>query len=317
MRVIDDTIDLSAYLYEPGPGERVVPASSFYEQVRDEFLMPASARGCRTPWPKADSAIRFRPSEVSLWPGVNDSGKSLMTSQVALALCQQDERVCIASLEMPPRKTMFRMTRQAAGGADPAPRFIKHFHAWTDNRLWIFDHMGSVSPERMLALIRYCSDRLKITHFFLDSLMRCVRGEDDYNGQKNFVTDLCTVAQVTGIHVHLIHHTKKPPDDAHKPNRFDAKGSGAITDNVDNVFAVWRNKAKEREVEFANAGGAPIDEATSGKPDALLICDKQRHGEWEGNIALWHDKGSMSFRGEQRKSISPGMTFDAQTGAPA
>lgn len=309
MQLIPDSIDLSAYLEPANPGERVVPASKFFEQVRDEFLNPVAASGARSPWPKADALVRFRPAEVSLWIGVNDSGKSLVTSQVALGLCQQDERACIASLEMPPRKTMFRMTRQAAGTNDPPLPFQRKFFGWTDGRLWIFDHVGQVDPARIIAVIRYCGDRLKITHFFLDSLMRCVRGEDDYNGQKDFVTDLCAVAQETGVHVHLIHHTKKPADDTHRPNRFDAKGSGAISDQVDNVFTVWRNKPKERALENERLEEAAREE-WEAKFDALWICDKQRHGEWEGSIGLWFNARSMSFRGERQQGWGGGMEFD-------
>jgi twinkle protein len=305
VRLIEDNIDLSAYLQDEGPRVNIVPASSFFEEVRDEFLNPREMEGARTPWDKMDSQVRLRPGEVSLWPGVNDSGKSLITSQVALNLCAQEERVCIASFEMPPRKTMKRMTRQAATGPEPSLEFIRKFHKWTDDRLWIFNHLGQIEPKRVVAAIKFCADKFKITHFFLDSLMRCVRGEDDYNGQKDFVTDLCSVAQETGIHVHLIHHTKKPADDSHKPTRFDAKGSGSISDQVDNVFCVWRNKPKERDLEFAQFKNEEDRQKVMAKPDALVICDKQRHGEWEGWISLWFDQGSQTFRGEAHGRPAP------------
>ena len=29
--------------------------------------------------------------------------------------------------------------------------------------------------------------------------------------------------------------------------------------------------------------------------DALLIVDKHRHGDWEGRIPLWFDRGSQSY----------------------
>ena len=73
----------------------------------------------------------------------------------------------------------------------------------------------------------------------------------------------------------------KKQDESHKPNKYDYKGTGAITDQVDNVISVWRNKVKEKKRE-AGARDYSVDD-----PDALLICDKQRNGEWEGNIGLW------------------------------
>src|SRR6185369_11116989 len=136
--------------------------------------------------------------------------------------------------------------------------------------------------KRILAVIRYSAVELKVHHFFLDSLMMVCRGDDDYNGQKDFVTELCAVAKDTGCHVHLVHHARKLADEENIPGKFDAKGSGSITDQVDNVFTIWRNKAKESERQEKGA----TDE---GKPDAMLICDKQRHGEWEGRVKLWFD----------------------------
>jgi twinkle protein len=314
MKLIHDDIDLSQYLSEPEPGERVIAASSLFDQVRDHFLLPPEASGARMPWPKSEGLVRFRKGEVSLWPGINGSGKSMLTTQVAKSLCEQDERVCIGSFEMKPVKTMARMTRQAAGNPDPSVPFMRQFHDWTDGRLWLFDHHGQIAADRVIAVIRYCADKLSITHFVVDSLMRCVRGEDDYNGQKDFVGALCSVAMDTGMHVHLVHHVKKLADDSQKPGKFDAKGSGAITDQVDNVFTVWRNKPKERALAEGRFENDSARLEVEGRPDALVICDKQRNGEWEGRLSLWYDPRSMSYRGDPRLPFSSGMTFPREPG---
>lgn len=296
MNVIPDQIDLSNYLKPPDFAAKVKPASSWADEVVEHFATPPQARGARLPWTKANDRIRLRDGEVSLWPGVNGSGKSLITGMVAYGLLRQGIPTCIASMEMKPPKTMARMVRQAASGKEPSEGYIRKFHRWTDDRLWIFDHLGEVEASRMLALARYCAAELGIRHFFIDSLMKCVRGEDDYNGQKDFVGGLCGIALQTGMHIHLVHHTKKLSDDAQKPTKFDAKGSGAITDQVDNVFTTWRNKPKEREIENAQLASRDADPAIAGQPDALLICDKQRHGEWEGRIGLFYDEAGQSYR---------------------
>jgi twinkle protein len=53
---------------------------------------------------------------------------------------------------------------------------------------------------------------------------------------------------------------------------------------------VWRNKKKQFDIQ---AGGEPDDD----KPDAMVVCDKQRNGEWEGRVALWFDSDSQQFLG--------------------
>ena len=57
---------------------------------------------------------------------------------------------------------------------------------------------------------------------------------------------------------------------------------------ADNVFIIWKNKKKEAAL---NAGD--IDPETEKKPDAMLICDKQRNGEWEGKVSLWYHRPSL------------------------
>jgi twinkle protein len=156
--------------------------------------------------------------------------------------------------------------------------------------LWLYDQQGTVTTRQVCAVVRYCAKERGITHFFVDSLMKCVSGEDDYNGQKQFVDELTSIARDHGIHIHLVHHIRKPTDESHKPTKYDYKGSGAITDQVDNVISVWRNKAKEKKRDEDKQ----VDEK---EPDALLICDKQRNGEWEGSIGLWFDRASMQYVG--------------------
>lgn len=283
IEILADTIDLSAYLEDKPDGENIRPANYWREQQRQVLRHGGpSKQGAVLPWIKTHEDVRFRAGEVTMWHGQSYSGKSLITSQVAVDLCAQGFRICIASLEMTPTNTLDRMAKQANGGRISEQQ-LDQFHDWTDEKAWIYDRRGSMQWEKMVALIRYAVDRLDIQHFFVDSLMKCVKNEDDYNGQKEFVNALCAVAQDQMIHVHLVHHTAKPKDVNGVPGRYDAKGSGSISDQVDNCIGVWRNRLEKRE---------------DGSPDCLLNVDKQRNGEWDGRISLWFDQDSMSYRGD-------------------
>lgn len=130
--------------------------------------------------------------------------------------------------------------------------------------------------------------------------MKCGINEDDYNGQKRFIDQLCAAAKDTGCHIHLIAHSRKGQDELTAPNKMDVKGSGSITDQVDNVFTVWRNKRKEQSISAGKAGPDVIEQ-----PDALLICDKQRHGEWEGRTGLWFHKDSFRYLEWEHEKVWP------------
>lgn len=290
MNVIPDNIDFDAYLQEPDESAKVRPASDWRQEVIQHFDMPPEARGCALPWSKTNRVFRLRPHEVTLWAGFNGHGKTAVLSQVVKSLMAQGELVCIASMEMRPEATMARMVRQATGDACPSRDAIDAFLSWSVDRCWLYDQQGMVSPDRLIAVMRYAHRELGVTHFVIDSLLKCSLAEDDYNGQKAFVDQLCAHARDTGQHVHLVTHSRKLKNEADPPGKYDVRGSGSITDQVDNVIVVWRNKPKEEAIA-KNKATLEIAEG----PDCLLIVEKQRHFEWEGRVGLWYDRGAMTY----------------------
>ncbi len=281
MNVINDDIDFSEYMQET-ENHKIRSACDFLPETIAAFYPPPDTSKPPKPlWEKAKGKIAFRPGEVSLWAGINGHGKSMMLSQVALDLLIQNQKILILSFEMKPARQMQRMSRQAYARDVPPVEFLRQFHQWTDGKLWMYDHTGAVHWQQVLAVCRYASEKFGITHFIIDSMMKCVKGDDDYNAQKDFVNELCGFAQARLAHVHLVHHVRKGESEDKTPGKFDIKGAGAITDQVDNVFTVWRNKRAERE--------------QSGDPTAILKCDKQRNGEWEGMLGFWFHPDSMQY----------------------
>lgn len=297
----DDDIDFALYERETEAKQKVRSAADYVQELIDRIKNPVRPNHCFMPWRKTQGLIQFRPGEVTLWGGANGNGKSMVTGFVSLGLCGQGEKVAIASFEMKPIRTLERMGRQFSGinpmnpayaGSEQGTKMLldiyEDFRDWTDGKLWLYDQQGTVTPSQVVAMARYCAKELGVTHLFVDSLMKCVQGEDDYNGQKAFVDEMTSIARDCQIHIHLVHHIKKPPNEDHKPGKYDMKGSGAITDQVDNVISVWRNKAKERKA----SEGKLVEQM---EPDCLLICDKQRNGEWEGTIGLWFHRDSQQY----------------------
>ncbi|MFT3960512.1 DnaB-like helicase C-terminal domain-containing protein [Propionivibrio sp.] len=288
MRVIDDAIDFDAYLNGPDESASVRPASDWLADVLVAFEQPAHLSGATLPWSTTHSVIRLRRGELTIWPGMSGHGKSMLIGQVALHLMAQGEKVCIASMEMKPAATMKRLCRQAFGCNAPSRGDIEDLHHWTNGRLWLYDQQGQVSPERILAVGRYCHDKLGVTHLAVDNLLSCGIPEDGYDQQKQFVLSLATHAHDTGQAVHLLAHSRKGKDELTPPGKFDVRGSASITDLADNVFSVWRNRGKEL-AQDDNRHDKDDEE------DALLIVCKHRHGEWEGRIRLWFDRRSQTF----------------------
>jgi twinkle protein len=108
---------------------------------------------------------------------------------------------------------------------------------------------------------------------------------------------LQSLARDLSIHVHLVTHSRKREDEAKRPGKQDNKGSGSITDQVDNVMMVWRNKPKEDDVK---ASGPMAKKAA--EPDHYLLCRKQRNyegsAEGEPTIKLWFHRDAQQYVGD-------------------
>ena len=303
---LDDEIDFAAYLTETDHTQKVRPAADFLQVAKDRLRTQARAKRTYLPWPKCNQSFEFRKGEVTVWAGQNGHGKTDVTTQIALSLLGQEEKVCVASFEMKPVTTIGRMVRMFSGTNPFSPEYQSEdghavldslyddFGGWTTGRLWLYDQTGTARPDTVLGMVKYCAQEKGITHIFIDSLMKCVKAEDDYNGQKDFVDQLCAIAKDLNVHIHLVHHLKKPPKEADMPDKHDTKGSGSITDQVDNLFMVWRNKPKE---DARKAMGDKSNKQT--EPDAYLLCRKQRNYEGsddgEPSIRLWRHQDAGQF----------------------
>ena len=264
-----------------------VKPSELIEKIKNR-LNPNNLefKGDLLPWNKTHNHVRLRPSEVSLWCGINGHGKSQLLGQVT-AWNLRYKKWLIASMEMSPEATMERMTRQIAG-CRPSDEFIEKVGYWTDDKLWVYDQTDTVKMDRILAVVYYAAMELKINHIVIDSMMKCGIKKDDFNTQVYFVDKLCWCAKTTKCHIHLVHHIRKGDKESIVPDKFDIRGATEITDLVDNVFIIHRNKAKEIKLQT----GKQVDPEEA---DCSLIVAKQRHGEWEGMFKLWFNPESKQY----------------------
>lgn len=272
-------IDFEQYMAETEMSQRVLSAKEFSDELVDVFHGEQYDHGDWLPFRKLNKLVQLRSGEVSVWSGFNGHGKSMLLGQVLLGLVEQGKKVCVASMEMQPRATLKRACRQFTGKRKPTVEEINEFLDDISGGFYLYDHQGVVQWRMLLAVLRCCADKMKTNHFVIDSLLKCGIREDDFNVQKEFVDHLCTIARDTGMHIHLVCHSRKANDETQPPRKMDIRGSGSITDQVDNVFCVWRNKNKSPQRDM----------------DALLIIDKQRNGEWEGALNLEYNPESQAF----------------------
>ncbi len=272
LSIVPDDIDLAAYMADSEGAHKVKAPGTWEQDVVDDLFAPESAQGTMMPWAQL-SGFRLRPGELTVWGGYNESRKSLLTGQVMLGCADQGEPVVIASFEMQPKETIKRLLRQWLLKTEPSRHEISEFMRWAHGKVWIYDQVGRCDAQKLFAVMRYAADKLGVKHFIVDSLMRVVRGTDDYNSQKDTVDQMIAIAKDSGMHVHLVAHNKKPQPGT-KASRYDVKGASEISDLAFNVVIVERPEGDN--------GEKPDDQ-----PDAWLKIAKQRNYNWKGAIRLF------------------------------
>ncbi len=274
--------------------------------------------GSELPWGFERIPWRARPGEVTIWTGWSGHGKSHVLNQVVLHdYAQTGARVLIASFEMPAVKTVATLATMALAGRPACRADADTSTQWLGNGFWFYDVVG-VKPWRdFLPTFAYAVRRYGIKRIVIDSLLRVGIAEDNYDGQKDFVSALVAFAATHKVHIHLVAHSRKRDDETKPPGKLDIRGAAAITDLVHNGFTFWRNK--EREEKFAKASAASANGTVEDKVKndfaAVLLCWKNRETGEEPFIGLHYGHNSKQFRATAHDA--PVVYCNANRRAPA
>jgi len=244
---------------------------SEYLDAVESYFSDDLTGGIELPFDKTVYDFKVRMGEVSLVTGYSGHGKSAWLNFVMLHLMKH-EKTMIASFEMLPKATLGRMCQQT-GEANPNYEYIKDFLGQLEHKLYLYDPEGETSSSKVLEVIYYAAEKLNVKLMVIDSLMKCGINEDDLNGQKAFANKVAVAARDLGIHIFLVAHSRKTADEHGRASKFDVAGSANLTNLVDNVFSVHRNKAREEEA--LNSG---LNSEIMNQPPCTVYLLKQRHG---------------------------------------
>lgn len=228
--------------------------------------------------------IRFRLGEATVWTGHTTHGKSTLLNQIMIEALMAGERVAVGSFEVKGPITIKKMAHCIAlKGEDMTIEDADHIIDWMGDKLWIFDVFGIVKRDRLMELMLYAVQRCGVSHFVIDSLMKCDLSSEDYEAQRVFLNTLIEFAQRYMVHLHIVAHPRKSGDDDSPPGVYDIHGGQAVTAQPDNVISVWRNKAKEKKRESKTMA----DHVANVEPDTIVFVNKQRLTGVEFRTKLW------------------------------
>lgn len=289
--------DFLAYLQIIGEqeGAELRSPDHFHQEAQEYAKYGFQVSGPDLPWTKVSDVIRLRPGQLSIWAGRSGSGKSAMLGQV-ITWRLRGQKAVIASLEMRPEQTLYKMACQAAG-CQPSPQWL---HDWLNHlvgRLWIYDQLDSIESDRILGMVHYVLGEIKVDHVVIDSLTKCGFTRDDYDAQAKFINRLQWAAKRYNKHVHLVCHMRKSSSHITTNSKDDIRGAGEITDLADNVFILMRNRDKEEAVRRKEKG-KPLQQKDIDlleQPDSFLAVGKNREYGEEPTFGMWFHKLSQQF----------------------
>ncbi len=221
--------------------EWVKTTDEYIQKMREHFSNKDRMIGLETPFAQLTYILKgWRNGELTIWTGINGSGKSNILLQIALDLAIRGQRVLIGSFEMQPERYLKWLAQMKVGEVDEFTLYEDVLRGLS-GYLYCINKVGSIKATDLCDIIEYACRRYDVQHVVVDSLMRVMyRTQDIYKEQADFVVELCRIAQEYDIHIHLVAHPRKGDSDAEAPDKVDVAGSYDITNNAHNVIVVHR-----------------------------------------------------------------------------
>ena len=243
---------------KPWRPDGVVNAADLWDlfNAEDDPGMPYPWEGLTT------MTMGLRARELVTLTAGSGIGKSTVCRELAHWLLAHGETVGYIALEESNRKTLKelvglllnrRLLQAPKEGPDavPAEDLRAAFEQLTaGNRLFLYDHFGSLNSERLLGHIRYMAVSLGVRWVVLDHLSIVVSGDESMTDERRGIdlamTKLRSLVEETGIGLILVSHLKRPDGKGHEEGAptslAQLRGSAGIAQLSDMVVGLERNQ---------------------------------------------------------------------------
>lgn len=262
-----------------------------------EHLDADSIHGRETGWPDLDALIGgLRAAEVTVVTGDTGSGKTTLTSQVALHWSIFHGGVLYCPFEMGVKKQLRKWMTQITGKllADQTRAEVSASYDLLERTNLLMFWRSEVNPEALYNTIVYVARNCGVSLVVIDHLHWLLREDSDSVKEiERYTKAIARAAVESGVHILLVAHPHAVKGEGRNRDNAvvqlaDLKGASAIKQDADNAWSCWRPRTAERSV----------DEDENGLSPAVIYSLKQRDemGE-EGSCALSFDKASARFLG--------------------
>jgi twinkle protein len=219
---------------------------------------------CDYPYPKLNEMFKgLRKGELVTFTAGSGMGKSTVVREIAYDLMlKQEQRIGYVALEENWRRTLtsflgMYVNKPLYYDDELTPEEEKE--AWDETigkeRLYLYDHFGSIETENLLNKIRVMVKTCGVDYIVLDHVSIVVSGMDTFDERKaidKLMTDLRSLVEETQVGMLIISHLRrtgenKNHEDGAQISLGQLRGSGAIAQLSDAVIGLERDAQHEED----------------------------------------------------------------------
>lgn len=220
--------------------------------VEDQMGVPYPFEGLN------EKTLGLRRGELVTFTAGSGIGKSSACREIAYHLVKEGYKVGYIALEESIKRTVrglvgLELNRPIHLGIEGLDEddLRKAFDAVAGSqRLFLYDHFGSINSDNLLSKIRYMVQGMGVDFVFLDHLSIVVSGDTDIDDERRAIdvtmTKLRSLVEETNVGMVLVSHLKRPPGIGHeegaKTSLAQLRGSAAIAQLSDLVLGMERNQ---------------------------------------------------------------------------
>ena len=227
---------------------------------------PMSASDHEYPWQGLnDKTLGARKGEIVTFCAGTGAGKSTAVKEIASYLLSKGETVGYIALEESVRQAAVDFMSIEANmmlhlEKDLDEEYRRHIweKVFADNRLYLYDHWGSLDGDVLASRIRYLVHSCNVSWIVLDHLsimVSGIEGGDERRLIDNIMTQLRSLVEELNIGMFVVSHLKRPQqgkghEDGKQVTLSDLRGSGSIAQLSDFVIGLERNQQSDGETSI-------------------------------------------------------------------
>jgi len=233
------------------------------EDTWDLVSMPITPSDHDYPWQGLnDKTLGARKGELVTFCAGTGTGKSTMVKEIASHFLSTGETIGYIALEESVTQATWDFMSIEANQMlhlkkDLDQKFKRETweKVFTSNRLFLYDHWGSVDGDLLANRIRYLARSCNVGWIVLDHIsivVSGVEGGDERRLIDNLMTKLRSLAEELNVGMFIVSHLKRPSmgkghEDGKQISIGDLRGSGAIAQLSDFVIGLERDQQEGNE----------------------------------------------------------------------